>query len=641
MRSRDQNLAVFRRAQVVVDAHQVDRLRPRLLRLRAVDVHLVAVKVRVVRRAHALVEPQGPPRHHPRAVSHDGHLMQRRLTVEQQHVAVVQVPFDHVTVLELARHAPAVAVFEVLGTPRFEADKVGARVLVHAVANALADHLDVVPGHHLRVGHHLRDVQRDPNLVDAKVGVRGDDGAAAKVHSFSRQVSSEAALFPLESLHEPSEGLTRALVLRGQTRELGVDVHGALDLQEIPVFHQVVDRQPFLQPLPQHVVHLDDLYELHGDVVLVTPSLTVHLHARADTHGRHGEVGEDEVLRSVGDVQQLAVLRRDLRKDVLNADRVEIILNPRQVRLELVVVLHSLLELLHVRLHQLWVFAVLLVHDLQTRARPLDHPVGSAAVVARPAPLALVREFLGERALGDNLQSWVTKPLEELRAFFLWEHDAAALFAHLLEDGDYVLEVADVKDGHLELDVAEVPGAVDELALTRGALRPFLIRGAHARIQDAVLQRDPLGHLVEVALKHVKHAALCNLLRGHQGEAHAADLARGVQLLERRLAELQRLGGVPALRGAIARSRGRHRPLPTPKRSYEQKAFARRRRKASARWRAPGAAGVGWFGVSENARRLSPFLDTFGQSDTPLWSLGRSGLPRRRSLWCGGDGASC
>ncbi len=50
-------LAVPRRDEVVLDAHEAVRLGLRLLRLRQVQVHLVAVKVCVIRRAHALVEP--------------------------------------------------------------------------------------------------------------------------------------------------------------------------------------------------------------------------------------------------------------------------------------------------------------------------------------------------------------------------------------------------------------------------------------------------------------------------------------------------------------------------------------------------------------------------------------------------------
>ena len=155
-----------------------------------------------------------------------------------------------------------------------------------------------------------------------------------------------------------------------------------------------------------------------------------------------------------------------------------------------------------------------------------------------------------------------------------------------------------MKDGQLELDVAEVPGAVDELALARRALRSFLIRGSHARIQDAVLERDPLGHLIQVALEHVKHTALSDLLRGHQREAHAADLARGVQLVERRLAELQRLDIVPTLLGAVARSGGRHGPsyvtAPSTNQLRVGKSVRRRHeRERPPTGRAPGAAGVG------------------------------------------------
>lgn len=36
-----------------------------------------------------------------------------------------------------------------------------------------------------------------------------------------------------------------------------------------PLLHEVHDGESFVQPLPQHVVHFDDLHQLHGDVVFV------------------------------------------------------------------------------------------------------------------------------------------------------------------------------------------------------------------------------------------------------------------------------------------------------------------------------------------------------------------------------------
>jgi hypothetical protein len=486
LRRGDENLSVFRRAQVVVHRHELHRLRPRLLRLRAVDVHLVPVEVRVVRRAHALVEPQRAPRHHPRPVRHDAHLVQARLSVEEQHVAVLEVALDDVPELEFARDPSPVAVLQVLRPAGLEPHEVRARVAVHAVSDALAHGLDVVPGDHLGVRHHLRDVERHPHLVDPEVRIRGDHRPPAEVHALAAQVPAEPALLPLQPLHEPAEGFPGALVLQRQPGQLAVDVHGALDLEKVPVLHQVRDGQPLLQALPQDVVHLDDLDQLHRDVVLVAPSDAVHLHARADAHGRDGEVRQDEVLGAVGDVQELAIRRRDLLQDAEHPDRVEVVLNPTEVGPELVVVLHSLLELADVLLHQIRVLAVLLVDDLQARARALHHAVGRAARVTQPTPLAPLRDLLTQRAPRNDLQPGVPKPLQVLLLLLGGEHDAAARLAHLLQDGDDVFEVADVEHGHLELDVPEMPGAVDELALTRRALRALLVRGAHARVQDAV-----------------------------------------------------------------------------------------------------------------------------------------------------------
>lgn len=56
----DEDLSIFGRAEVVEDAHESGGLCARLLSLRHVQVHLVAVEVGVVRIAHALVESQRP-----------------------------------------------------------------------------------------------------------------------------------------------------------------------------------------------------------------------------------------------------------------------------------------------------------------------------------------------------------------------------------------------------------------------------------------------------------------------------------------------------------------------------------------------------------------------------------------------------
>jgi hypothetical protein len=77
------------------------------------------------------------------------------------------VAFDDVAKLELARDASSVAVFQILRPARLEPDKVGARVFVHAVPDALAYVLDVVLRDDFWVRHQLRDVHRDADFVYA------------------------------------------------------------------------------------------------------------------------------------------------------------------------------------------------------------------------------------------------------------------------------------------------------------------------------------------------------------------------------------------------------------------------------------------------------------------------------------------
>mmetsp|Transcript_6640 Transcript_6640/g.16012 ORF Transcript_6640/g.16012 Transcript_6640/m.16012 type:complete len:609 (-) Transcript_6640:1097-2923(-) len=71
LRRRDDGGAVLGGADVVDDAHQLEGLGARLLRLGDVQVHLVAVEVGVVGLAHALVEPEGAPRKDLGSVRHD------------------------------------------------------------------------------------------------------------------------------------------------------------------------------------------------------------------------------------------------------------------------------------------------------------------------------------------------------------------------------------------------------------------------------------------------------------------------------------------------------------------------------------------------------------------------------------------
>ena len=182
--------------------HQLLHLRARLHALRQVHVHLVAVEIRVVRRRHRDVHPKSGVGHDPNPVTHDGHLVQRRLTVEEHAVAVDHVPLHLVPVLEslvaLAFHEPKVQALAILAD-----DVLGpslARGRVRAVLDELTQALDVVRGHRLRVGHVESDRPRDAELVEHQVGVGRDHRARRKVNALTHQVTPNPASLTLETL---------------------------------------------------------------------------------------------------------------------------------------------------------------------------------------------------------------------------------------------------------------------------------------------------------------------------------------------------------------------------------------------------------------------------------------------------------
>ena len=69
-------------------------LRPRLEALGDVKVHLVSVKVSVVGRGHAEVEPERGPGKDLDSMTHHGHLVKGRLTVEDDQVIINDVSFN-------------------------------------------------------------------------------------------------------------------------------------------------------------------------------------------------------------------------------------------------------------------------------------------------------------------------------------------------------------------------------------------------------------------------------------------------------------------------------------------------------------------------------------------------------------------
>ena len=93
-----------------------------------------------------------------------------------------------------------------------------------------------------RVHADLRHLDRHDELVDAYIRVGRDDSAPGEVDPLAAQVAAKAPLLSFEPL---GKGADRALLRVPLGADVGyvgaVDVHGALELQIIPVVDDVPD----------------------------------------------------------------------------------------------------------------------------------------------------------------------------------------------------------------------------------------------------------------------------------------------------------------------------------------------------------------------------------------------------------------
>jgi len=170
------------------------------------------------------------------------HLMQARLSIEQNDIPVNEMSLDDVSDLQVIRHFILIRVHQVsldssaqTHWPRCSTlDKVGARIISRSIAHCLSQHLDIMVVNSGWVGQFDSNPFRDCHLVNAKVWIRADDCATGEVNTFSREISSEAPLFPLETLTEASYWLLRQL--SWNIGQLGVDICGDRNLYELPMF---------------------------------------------------------------------------------------------------------------------------------------------------------------------------------------------------------------------------------------------------------------------------------------------------------------------------------------------------------------------------------------------------------------------
>mmetsp|Transcript_8511 Transcript_8511/g.14301 ORF Transcript_8511/g.14301 Transcript_8511/m.14301 type:complete len:454 (-) Transcript_8511:782-2143(-) len=285
---------VLRGNNVTRHHHQIVRVGARGDALRHVQVHLVSVEIGVIRRGHGQVETESGPVENLGAMAHDGHLVQRGLTVEQHNVVIPQVALDGPAVLQhdvvLGPHiaqidAALVATNDIHRT----------RPLQGAVGDQLAQLVDVKRRHGDRHGEDERHTTRHTDLVDTQVGVGCDDRTGREVHTLAHEVASDASLLAAQALAKGLQRTTCLLGLAGVIVTLIVEERGNARLQQCLQIRNHHARMAFDNGILQHQVRLDNVRQLESQIIL---RLNVAFHHRgAHVRGRHGQHSDKHPLR--------------------------------------------------------------------------------------------------------------------------------------------------------------------------------------------------------------------------------------------------------------------------------------------------------------------------------------------------------
>mmetsp|Transcript_26622 Transcript_26622/g.66902 ORF Transcript_26622/g.66902 Transcript_26622/m.66902 type:complete len:605 (+) Transcript_26622:2725-4539(+) len=273
------------------DHHQLADLGARLQRLRHVHVHLVTVKIGVVRRGDREVETEGRVGHDLHAMSHHTHLVKRRLPVEDDEITVLDVALDSVAVLEV-EIAGLGHPEEVLALAVVAHDEARTRVLVGAVADQLVHAVDVERRHDLRVGEVDGDRARYTNLVDADVGIGRDDRTRREIHTFSHEVAANSTFLAAQTLPDALQH-TAALLCGGTVAgDLRIDHGRAVVLQNLGVLGDHVRRGTVQLVLAKRLIGLHDVGELVCEIIL-SAQQAVHHDGRPSRTRRHRQHRQD------------------------------------------------------------------------------------------------------------------------------------------------------------------------------------------------------------------------------------------------------------------------------------------------------------------------------------------------------------
>mmetsp|Transcript_62514 Transcript_62514/g.165895 ORF Transcript_62514/g.165895 Transcript_62514/m.165895 type:complete len:232 (-) Transcript_62514:826-1521(-) len=229
-------------------------------------------------------------------MSHHRHLVQRRLSVEDDVISIVHVSLDLPTIHDFegsgVRHISQIDAAAV-----FTHDVLCPRPSTGTVRHELLDPVDVVRCHSLGEGEIQGHGSRNEHLLRVCVRVSANDAPRAEIHTLTHEVPSQTPLFGLQP---GTDRVERSLGFGDRLRnpDDGIVAEGVnVVLQELAELADDVFASSCFNLGMQHLVGLDDVHKLGGAVIL--RSLSAKGDRRSHVWRRDRHVSDDQVLRVV------------------------------------------------------------------------------------------------------------------------------------------------------------------------------------------------------------------------------------------------------------------------------------------------------------------------------------------------------
>mmetsp|Transcript_25875 Transcript_25875/g.74824 ORF Transcript_25875/g.74824 Transcript_25875/m.74824 type:complete len:428 (-) Transcript_25875:47-1330(-) len=223
--------------------------------------------------------------------------MQRRLTIEEDDIAIAQVTLDYPSVgqkeVGLVLHvtkidASTIRTNDVLGT-RVRGRTIGDEsTQLSKVEGSDVDRNGQVHGHG----------PGDTNLMNTQVGIGGNDRTGTEVDTLAHEVTTNTTLLALETLLNRLEGAAGTLSNLRHATNLVVHQGRHVVLQTLlELLHDDL-RLSVRDGILQSNVGLDDVDELMGQIILRAHGATAHGNAGPNVDGRDGQDLNQEPLGS-------------------------------------------------------------------------------------------------------------------------------------------------------------------------------------------------------------------------------------------------------------------------------------------------------------------------------------------------------